>query len=163
MSVEIALQSTLVSGDHSGAPPNVASCAIHVKATFGRQCPSNHSPHSCYTDNAVLTNPRHEGSSSVQFSVPGQVSPKRQSSQIQPLHLRLRVGTNCYRFDEMFCPCVPFLDEGRSGSSLLLTKTVFERAPHVRVRKKWPSPRSEARTFSCGVFQPDKERSTLCF
>src|SRR3954453_11394167 len=52
MSVEIALQSTLVSGDHSGALPNVASCAIHVKATFGRQCPSNHSPHSCYTDNA---------------------------------------------------------------------------------------------------------------
>src|SRR3954462_13818226 len=54
MSVEIALQSTLVSGDHSGALPNVASCAIHVKANFGRQCPSNHSPHSCCTDHAGI-------------------------------------------------------------------------------------------------------------
>jgi hypothetical protein len=52
MSVEIALQSTLVSGDHSGALPNAASCAIHIKATFGRQCPSNRSPYFCYTDSA---------------------------------------------------------------------------------------------------------------
>jgi hypothetical protein len=27
---------------------DVASCAIHVKAIFGRQCPSNHSPYSLY-------------------------------------------------------------------------------------------------------------------
>src|SRR6187397_3210184 len=33
--------------------PDVASCAIHVKATFGRQCPSNHSPYLRYTDNAL--------------------------------------------------------------------------------------------------------------
>ena len=36
----------------------MASCAIQVKATFGRQCPSNHSPYSCYTDNAVARYPR---------------------------------------------------------------------------------------------------------
>jgi hypothetical protein len=39
MSVEISLQSTLVSGDHSGAPPSLASCAIHIKATLRQTVP----------------------------------------------------------------------------------------------------------------------------
>jgi hypothetical protein len=34
---------TLVSGDHSARSLNVASCAIQLKAIFGRQCPSNKS------------------------------------------------------------------------------------------------------------------------
>jgi hypothetical protein len=51
MSVEIALESTLVSGDHSCPLPDSASRAIHIKAIFGRQCPSN-AYHIRYTDNA---------------------------------------------------------------------------------------------------------------
>jgi hypothetical protein len=35
------------------ALPNVASGAIQLKAIFGRQCPSNHSPYFRNTDNAV--------------------------------------------------------------------------------------------------------------
>jgi hypothetical protein len=36
---------------HSCALPNVASGAIQLKAIFGGQCPSNHSPYFRYTDN----------------------------------------------------------------------------------------------------------------